>query len=136
MNNYSQFSYDGLWRNAKIVETVSGSVTSTKQFVWSAGRRAEERDTSGILTKEYFKEGQQNGSTPYFYAFDNLGSVREMTDGAGSIQFQASFNPYGQKTNIQETVPPDFQFARYYVHSRSSLGITAFVPTAPHKVDG
>jgi hypothetical protein len=51
-NNFSQFSYDGESRTAKIVETVSGAVTSTKQFVWCSDRKrsylaCEERDGSG-----------------------------------------------------------------------------------------
>jgi YD repeat-containing protein len=33
--NTSQFAYDALGRNVSIVETVSGSVTSTKPFVWA-----------------------------------------------------------------------------------------------------
>ncbi|MBX3074687.1 hypothetical protein KF913_12230 [Candidatus Obscuribacterales bacterium] len=39
-NNFSQLSYDGIGRNTKIVETVSGLVTSTRQFVWSGNYRA------------------------------------------------------------------------------------------------
>src|SRR5882762_1909303 len=45
-NNFSSFVYDGLSRNASIVETTAGSVTSTKQFVWSGVDRKEERDGS------------------------------------------------------------------------------------------
>ena len=40
--NNSQFTYDGFGRNVEIVETVSGSVTSTKQMVWASDKDATE----------------------------------------------------------------------------------------------
>ncbi len=78
-NNYSHFSYDGLWRNTKIVETVSGSVTSTKQFIRCEDHArpfqpCEERDGSGVLIKKFFAKGQVNTSTYFFYTQDHLGS--------------------------------------------------------------
>jgi hypothetical protein len=66
-NNFSTFVYDGLSRNVSIVETTAGSVTSTKQFVWSASSRREERDALGALTKKFFDCGQMNSTTKYFY---------------------------------------------------------------------
>ena len=63
----------------KIVETVSGSVTSTKQFIGG-----EERDGSGNVTKQFFSEGQRNGSNNYFYGRDHLSSARTMTDNSGA----------------------------------------------------
>ena len=61
--NYSAFSYDGLGRNVDIVETTSGSVTSTKQFVWCEDSKrpyqaCEERNISGAVTKQFFANGQ------------------------------------------------------------------------------
>jgi len=37
--NYSQLTHDGLSKNVSIVETVGGSITSTKQFVWCGDQR-------------------------------------------------------------------------------------------------
>ena len=44
MATIGQFTYDGFGRNVEIVETVSGSVTSTKQFVWDFGAKAREAE--------------------------------------------------------------------------------------------
>lgn len=131
MNNYSQFSYDGLWRNTKIVETTSGSVTSTKQFVCCynnkrAYDRSEERDAAGTLTKQFFGDGQLVGSTKYFYSKDHLGSLREMTDNSGLVQSEYLFDSYGRRHAISEALVADFGYAAYYSHVRSALNRTAF----------
>ncbi len=126
-NNFSTFVYDGLSRNVSIVETTAGSVTSTKQFVWCGDDgRCEERDASGALTKKFFQHGQINSTTKYLYDLDHLGSVREVTDNSGIVQAQYGYSPHGQLTKIIETVSPDFTYARYYSHSRSSLNLTTF----------
>jgi RHS repeat-associated protein len=123
-NNFSSFVYDGLDRNVSIVETTAGSVTSTKMFVWSKNQRSESRDGSGTLLSQYFGRGQVNVSTKYFCGVDNLGSIREMTNNSGGIQGQYQFDPFGQTTKLSETVPSDFGYAGYYLHSRSGLNFT------------
>ncbi len=123
-NNFSSFVYDGLSRNVSIVETVAGSVTSTKQFVWAGSNRKEERDGSGALTKKFFERGQMNLTTKYFYDKDHLGTVREMTDNSGVIQAQYAFDPFGRVTKLSEAVASDFGYAGYYSHSRSGLNLT------------
>jgi hypothetical protein len=79
VNNYSSFVYDGYGRNVSIVETVAGSVTSTKMFVWVGGSRCEERDGTGAVTKQFFDRGQVNSTTKYLYNKDHLDSIREMS---------------------------------------------------------
>lgn len=113
------------------METESGSVTSTKQFVWCGLDRCEERNNSGTLTREFFGRGEVISSSDHFFTLDHLGSIREMTNSAGSIQAQYAFNPYGRVSKIQENTPSDFQFARYYAHARSSLNFTVFRPFFP-----
>ncbi len=123
-NNFSSFAYDARGRNVSIVETVAGSVTSTKQFVWSGSNHREERDASGALTKKFFGGGQMNSTSKYFYDSDHLDSVREMTDNSGNKVAEYAFDPYGQVTKISETIASDFGYAGYYVHSRSGLNPT------------
>jgi hypothetical protein len=57
-NNRTEFTFDCIGRKSKIVEVVSGSVTSTKQFVGGA----EERDGSGSIVSQFFAAGQPSGS--------------------------------------------------------------------------
>ncbi len=54
------------------------------------------------------------------------GSIMEMTDSNGNIVSQYSYDPYGVRTIISETVPSDFQYAGYYMHGRSGLNLTLY----------
>ncbi len=72
--NNSVFTYDGLGRCVKIVETVSSSVTNTKQFVWCSNQMCEARDAGGAITNRYFAYGEKISSTSYYYNKDHLGS--------------------------------------------------------------
>ena len=123
-NNYSSFVYDGLGRNATIVETVSGSVTSTKQFVWCGGQRCEARDGSSGITAQYFSNGETITGTSYFYTRDNNLSVRDVTNSSGTTEAEYGYSPYGQVTLLQGSNLSDFQYAGYYTHQRSSLNLT------------
>ena len=94
--NNSQFVYDGQGRNVSIVETVGGSTTSTKQFVWCGNKRYEARDASSAITAQYFSHGETLGGTVYFFAKDHLGSVHQMTNGTGTVQSQLAYDPFGR----------------------------------------
>jgi RHS repeat-associated protein len=126
--NYSAFSYDGLSRNVAIVETTSGSVTSTKQFVWGGMSPSEERDASGTLIKRFYKAGKTISGTSYFYSDDHVGSVREVTSSSGSIQSDYGYDPYGRITYLNGSSSGDFQYANYYFHAPSSLSLTLTRP--------
>src|SRR6266568_5895809 len=84
----SEFTYNGLSQRVKIVEKENSAVTSTKQFVWCPGaaQPSEERDGSNNVTKRFYPQGEQIGSTNYYYTRDHLGSIRELTDGSGAVQ--------------------------------------------------
>ncbi len=101
-------------------------MTSTKQFIWNANDRKEERDGTGALTKKFFGRGQMNATTKYFYNSDHLGSIREMTDNTGAVQARYEFDPFGRVTKLSEAVPSDFAYAGYYLHSRSALNLPTY----------
>ena len=124
-NNYSQFTYDGLGQCVKIVETAGGTITSTKQFVRCSGQMCEARNASSTITAQYFSQGETISGTSYYYTKDHLGSIREITNSAGAIQAQYSYDPYGQVTKIAGTgTVSDFQYAGYYYHAPSGLSLT------------
>jgi RHS repeat-associated protein len=125
-NNKTEFTYGPDGSRTKIVETVNGSVTSTKQFI--AG---EERDGSGNVAKQFFSLGQRNGSSNFLYGPDHLGSIRTMTDNSGVVQASSSFGPDGRPTKLEGTADSDFGFAGMYVHGRSGLNLTPGRPYHP-----
>ena len=124
--NNSAFTYDGLDRDDGIVETLGGSTTSTKQFVWSAQLRCEARDASSNVTAQYFDCGETISSTSFFYDLDHLNSVREMTDSSGNVQAQYAYDPYGRATKLQGSLASDFRYAGYYFHAPSGLSLTLY----------
>jgi RHS repeat-associated protein len=123
----SLFTYDGLGRRVKIVEkNSSGTVTSTKQFVWVGATMVEERDASDNVTKRFFAQGEQIAGTNYYYTRDHLGSIREMVDNSGTIQARYDYDPYGRTTLVSGTNLSDFQYGGYYTHQTSGLNLTMF----------
>ncbi len=126
--NNSQITYDGNGHYAKIVETVSGSVTSTRQFVWSDPRADNEeikemRDGSGAVLSKYFGYGQTTSGSNYFYTRDQILSVRELLASAGTVQSQYAYSPYGEVSKLQSGVQSDFQFVGYYLQDPSGLNL-------------
>lgn len=124
--NRSEFVYDGNRRNTKIVETVSGSVTNTQQFIWCGSRRCEERDETGNSIKKFFDYGETIAGASYFYAKQHLHSVSELTDGSGNIQAQYTFDPSGRSYKLQGGLESDFQFGGYFKHFRSQLNFAVY----------
>src|SRR5207249_8543738 len=81
-------------------------------------------DGSNNVTKRFYAQGEQIGSTNYYYTRDHLGSVREMTDGTGAIHARYDYDPYGRLTKVQGDLDSDFIYAGYYNHSPSGLYAT------------
>jgi RHS repeat-associated protein len=121
--NNSQFVYDPFGRCVKIIETRSGSLTSTKQFVWNGDTLCEERDGTGAVTKQFFRYGQTLNGSNYYYTRDQIDSVREMTDGSGNTVAAYSYDPYGRTTKLQGSLDSDIQYGGYYHHGPSGLSL-------------
>lgn len=130
-DNYTELMYDGLGRRVKIVETVSGSVTSTKQYVYCQTEICEERDGTGAIARQFFPRGERISGTNYFYGKDHLGSVREMTNVAGVPQAEYEYDPWGKATKLGGAQDATFQYAGYYKHERSGLNLTLYRAYAP-----
>jgi RHS repeat-associated protein len=122
--NNSQFAYDGRSQTVKIVETVSGTITGTKQFIWCGDKMCEARDSTGGLLNQYFGYGQTISVSNYFYTRDHLGSVRELADSSGNFQAQYNYDSYGRVSQLQGSLASDFQYADYYFHAPSGLNLT------------
>ncbi|MGD9682308.1 MAG: RHS repeat domain-containing protein [Candidatus Obscuribacterales bacterium] len=124
MNNFSQFTFDSLGRNTKILEVSRGSTTSTKQFVWCGSERYEERDSGRATTKAFYTRGEIKSGTSHFYTKDHIGTIHEMSDSSGNLQAQYSFDLYGRGFRILGNDAPTFQYAGYYFHANSGLYLT------------
>lgn len=126
--NRSEFTYNGLSQRVTIVEKDNGNVASTKQLVWCPGdaQPCEERDASDNVTKRYYPQGMQVGSTSYYYTHDHLGSVRELTDSSGVVQARYDYDPYGRRTKLTGSIDADFGFTGHYCHQPSGLNLALY----------
>lgn len=124
--NNTQFLYSPWGKFVSIVETVSGTVNSTKQFVWCGSYAAEARNATSAIVAQYYALGQTISGSKYYYTADHLQSVREMTDTSGTIQAQYSYDPFGRTLQIQGTLSSDSQYAGYYFHAASGLNLTVY----------
>ncbi len=102
--------------------------TSTKQFVWIPGdpQPSEERDCSNAITKRFYSEGEQIGGASYNYAKDHLGSIRELTNGSGTVQTRYDYDPFGRRTKVSGGVDADFGFTGHYYHQPSGLHLALY----------
>jgi RHS repeat-associated protein len=122
----STFAYDGLSRRVQIVDTTSGGLATTKNYLWIGSEIAEERNPSNGVTKRFFPQGEQQSGTNYYYTRDHLGSVRELLSSTGTVVSRLNYDPYGRTTLVSGTNLSDFQYAGYYEHATSGLNLTMF----------
>lgn len=122
--NNSQFTYDGLQCNVKILEFSAGTLSSTKQFVWSKNTKYEVRDATGNLTSAISYQGEYTGSNKYFYGLDHVGSTETVTDSAGNLVASFCYSPFGTVQQVSGTFQPNILFTGFYSHNRSGLFIS------------
>lgn len=122
----TKLKYDGAGRCVEIIELDGTTVLSTKRFVWCGFERCEERDASGAVTRRFFSQGEQINGQNYYYSFDHLGSVREMTDSSGAVRARYAYDPYGVRTKLAGDLDASMGFTGHYYHERSGLHLTMF----------
>lgn len=128
----TDYYYDGLGH--RIAEVGPG--TFANYYLWSGSELCEQYTASiGLLarTKRFYPQGETisfnedyYSPTPYYYTRDHLGSVREVTDGTGTIQARYDYDPYGRKTLVQGADFSDFGYAGMYFDQPSGLNLTLF----------
>ncbi|MCX6878581.1 MAG: hypothetical protein NTW21_32920 [Verrucomicrobia bacterium] len=127
----TEFTYDGLGRRVKITEKTSGTITSTTSYLWAGLAICERRDaTGGIVQQRYFAQGFQGVTgTPagiHLYTRDHLGSIREITDTAGTIKERISYDAWGKPTFSNATPLSSFAFTGHFWHGRSGLHLAPY----------
>jgi RHS repeat-associated protein len=123
----SDFSYDGLGRRTRVIESTNGVQESEKWFVWCAAELCEQRDYIGSSTeRRFFGQGEQIFGTNYFFARDHLGSIREITDTNNAVRARYEYDPYGQRTKVSGDVDAAFAFTGHYYHGPSGLHLAVF----------
>ncbi len=129
----TEFTYDGIGRRVRIVETENGSITSDRRYLWCGADLCEERDSSGAtVLKRYFHRGlrAENGADlpvgNYFFTRDHVRSIREMTDSAGTLRAQYAYSPFGIRQSLGGDLNADFGFTGHYQHPASGLSLAFY----------
>jgi RHS repeat-associated protein len=125
----SSFTYDGLGRLVRVVDSESGAVKADHSYFWCGTVRclAHDNTKSGSpVSTEYFDQGAIVNGTPYYYVKDQLGSVEGLVTGSGSVAAEYSYDPYGNQTTVSGTLVSDVGYAGYFHHAASGLDFALF----------
>ena len=123
------WTYNGA--SQRVSEKVNG--TLSKQWVWDDKTPKVELNASNAVTKRFYKEGMVTGATlppaaanKAFYTRDHLGSIREVTDGSGTLLARYDYDPYGRRTKLSGTFDADFGYTGHYFHPASGLHLAFY----------
>ncbi len=125
----SSFTYDGLGRLVRVVDTHGGAITADHSFTWcgSSRCRAHDNTQSGSpVSTQYFGQGVIVSGTPYYYVKDRLGSVTQLVTSTGTVAAQFTYDPYGNRTTVSGTALSDIGYAGYFYHAVSALDFTMY----------
>jgi RHS repeat-associated protein len=127
------FVYDGQGRRISISSTpAGGGSTTTTSYVWCGSRPCQARNAANAVIKEFDAEGEFAPGSPgtsYFYAPDQLGSVRRVFTTSATPTYD--YDPYG--VTLRTTAPvTDFNYAKTFYNSDSGLYLTQYRQYAPN----
>jgi RHS repeat-associated protein len=128
-NKASSFTYDGLGRVVRIVDTTSGTVTADHSYFWCGSVRCLAHDntqTGSPVSTQYFPQGAIVSGTFYYYVQDRLGSVTELVTTTGSVAAQYTYDAYGNRTTVSGTLVSDIGYAGYFYHASSGLNFALY----------
>ncbi len=121
-NNITGFIYDGLGRRIK--ETLNG--ITIKMWLWDGMEIVEEHDAEGNVTKRFFSQGEQINGNKYYFSWDHLRSVRDVTDSIGVRVASYDYDPYGKRKQVFGNIVADFGFTGHYYHAASGLYLATY----------
>ena len=124
--------YDGLGRRTAVREYSSSNNYTETRYLWCGERICQARNASDVVIRRYYDEGEQlvttNGNTPYYYAQDHLGSVRDLVNASGQVLASYDYDPYGQPTRstTNGSTRADYRYAGLFYHAQSGLYLTHY----------
>ena len=128
-NTGSSFSYDGLGRLVRVVDTHGSSIVADHSYLWCGPNRCLAHDNTQAgspVSTQYFEQGMILGATPYYYIKDKLGSVMDLVSNTGSLAAQYVYDPYGNQSIFSGTITSDIGYAGYFYHAASKLDFALF----------
>ena len=106
------YGYDAF--NRRVSKTVNGT---TEYFVYDDEDIIEDRTNTGSLTADYVHGSRidevltmSRGGNTYYYHHDGLGSVTEITNSAGTVIENYSYDVYGQPSVVTSSISNRYRF--------------------------
>ncbi|HYR21483.1 MAG TPA: RHS repeat-associated core domain-containing protein [Chthoniobacterales bacterium] len=112
--------------NVTLQNVPTVQVNSTKQFVWTGNRIAEERDASNNVLRRFYRQGEQISGTSYYYTRDQLGSVRELVDATNAIRAEYDYDAWGNRNKLSGDLDAEFGYTGYYFHQPSGVNLALY----------
>ncbi len=117
------YTYDAF--NRRVSKTVNGITT---YFVYDGDGIIADYDGTGTLSAEYINGDNidevltmERGENTYYYHYDGLGSVTELTDSAGNVVESYTYDPYGNITSALSSVGNPYHFTGRRLDEESGL---------------
>src|SRR6266850_6309007 len=85
----------------------------------------EERLATGEVNR-FFSDGEQHNGIARYLTRDHLGSIREVTDSAGTVVTRNDYDPYGRLTRIAGSEDSRFGFTSHLAHPQSGLALAPY----------
>ncbi len=111
-DNATTYAYDAF--NRRVSKALNGL---TAYFVYDEDEDIEERDASGALQAEYVTGDRidevltmTRGSNTYYYHYDGLGSVTEITGSSGAVVESYAYDVYGQPSVPASSIGNRYRF--------------------------
>ncbi len=108
----AQYTYDAF--NRRVSKTVNGLTT---YFINDGDREVEERSSSGNLQADYvYGSGidevlsMTRGTNTYYYHYDGLGSVTELSKATGEVVENYTYDPYGTPSITTSAIGNPYRF--------------------------
>lgn len=109
----TSYTYDG--NDDRLTASTGKQASNTTQYVWDLSypvpQLAEELDGGGTLLRNYLygndRISETVGGAPFYYAYDELGSVTNLTSSTGATQWTDFYEPFGNiKTETKNNKAP------------------------------
>jgi len=121
--NNSQFTYDGLQCNVKILDLVLEPWAVLSNSFGRKNTKYEVRDATEIWPAPFLTKANTPGVTS-IYGLDHVGSTETVTDSAGNWSPVSVNSPFGTVQQVSGTFQPNILFTGFYSHNRSGLFIS------------
>jgi len=129
----ASYTYDGFGQ--RLIKTVSPTYGEIYQY-GQDGMLLEETNSSGLAQADYiYLNGRPvavlNGSTLYFLHDDRLGTPQVASDNSQNIQWQASYDSFGQ-ASVSGTITQNLRFPGQYFDVESGWNHNGFRDYVPN----